>query len=321
MALIPFTEEQYEDIAKSRITSQFQDKTVVNKYIELLIDAFEDLQVVFKDLLQKRSIDEATGKQLDIIGEIVGQPREFIAVDLYSFFGFQGAPNAAAMGELGSLLGGQFYSVGDPLGGNILLDDPTYRLFIKAKILKNTTASTPEQFISFINFIFGTTQTFLSEGQAEYTVYFGRELSNFELTLLNYVSYSQGYPSRLIPKTVGVRINFGTFIAGDYFGFEGAPGAKGFGDLSGTYGYGLGYGLSYGDSNFGLGIPEWNPDYGGDNSYGELVVGSGSEFNGVEEYDSDTTFDSNVTISTIFHNSTPTYPEAGSVGGYFASLI
>lgn len=292
--LIPFSEQAYEEVAKTRITSQFIDKPIINKHIELLIDQFEELQTVFQDLLQKRSIDEATGKQLDIIGEIVGQPREFIATDLFSFFGFQGAPSAAAMGELGSILGGQWYGFGEPLGGNVLLDDPTYRLFIKAKILKNTTASTPEQFLSFINFIFGTTQTFLSEGQAEYTVFFGRELSSFEIALLNYVSYSQGYPSRLIPKTVGVKINFGTFIAGDYFGFEGAPGAQGFGDLTGTYGYGLGYGLSYGDSNFGLGTPTWEPS-----------------FDGEEEYDGEITFDS-----------APTYPDpTGAVGGYFASLL
>ena len=79
---------------------------------------------------------------------------------------------------------------------------------------------------------------------------FGRILTAFERALLNYVSTSQGYPSRLVPKTVGVRINYGEFDGGNYFGFQGAPGAKGFGEFTGTYGYGLGYGLEYGDSDF-----------------------------------------------------------------------
>src|SRR4030067_968172 len=202
MALVPFTEQQYLTEARDRITQQFVDKDIIDRYLQLLLDQQESIQQVFKDLLQKRSIDEATGATLDIIEEIVGQQRELISV-------------------------------------------------------------------AFVNFLFGTSTTaIIAEGDAEYTVLFGRELSAFEQVLLNYVSNSQGYPSRLIPKTVGVRINFGYFLDDNYFGFQGAPGAKGFGDIveltdavenaderlsldfendeykawSTTYGYGVSYG-------------------------------------------------------------------------------
>src|SRR4030067_581042 len=234
MALVPFTEQQYLTEARDRITQQFVDKDIIDRYLQLLLDQQESIQQVFKDLLQKRSIDEATGATLDIIGEIVGQPRELISADLFNFFGFAGALKADTFGDFGNpTVGSKFYNFGTPLGGNVLLDDETYRIFIKAKILKNTTASTPEEFITFINFLFGTATTvILAEGNAEYTILFGRELSTFEQVLLNYVSNSQGFPSRLIPKTVGVRINFGYFLDDNYFGFQGAPGAKGFGDLT-----------------------------------------------------------------------------------------
>jgi len=252
MALVPFTEQQYLAEARDRITQQFVNKDIIDRYLQLLIDQQDSIQTVFKDLIQKRSIDEATGATLDIIGEIVGQPRELISADLFNFFGFQGALKADTFGDFGiPTTGSKFYDFGQPLGGNVLLDDETYRLFIKAKILKNRTASTPEEFLAFVNFLFGTTTTaIITEGEAEYTVLFGRELSTFEQVLLNYVSTSQGYPSRLIPKTVGVRINFGWFLAGNYFGFQGAPGALGFGEFVGTFGYGLGYGVGYGDSDF-----------------------------------------------------------------------
>lgn len=253
MAIVPFTEAQYLEEARSRKTEQFsKDNTVFDKYLQLLIDQQESIQQVFKDLIQKRSIDEATGATLDIIGEIVGQPRELISADLFDYFGFQGALKADTFGDFDQpTIGSRFYDFGTPLGGNVLLDDETYRLFIKAKILKNRTASTPEEFLAFVNFLFGTeTTAIISEGNAEYTVLFGRELSTFEQVLLNYVSTSQGYPSRLIPKTVGVRINFGWFLAGNYFGFQGATGALGFGEFTGTFGWGLGYGLGYGDSDF-----------------------------------------------------------------------
>lgn len=252
MALVPVVTLDHLQIARDRVTQQFKDKGVIDKLLQLLIDEQEELEDLFKALLQQRSIDEAVGAQLDIIGEIVGQPRELISVDLFDFFGFQGALKAGSMGDVNNpAVGARWYNFGDPLGGNVTLDDDTYRLFIKAKILKNTTASTPEEFLSFVNFLFGTpVSALISEGNAEFTVLFGRELTDFEKVLLNYVSTSQGYPSRLIPKTVGVRVNFGEFQAGNYFGFQGAPGAKGFGELSGDYGYGLGYGLNYGQSNY-----------------------------------------------------------------------
>ena len=252
MALVPVNSVDYLSEARQRITSQFEDKVVVDKYLQLLIDGQAEIQQMFADLIQKRSIDEAEGATLDIIGEIVGQPRELISADLFNFFGFQGALKADTFGDLeNSVVGSKFYNLNDPLGGNVLFDDETYRLFIKTKILKNRTASTPEEFLSFVNFLFGTdTTAILSEGQAEYTILFGRVLSPFEQTLLNYVSTAQGYPSRLIPKTVGVRVNYGYFESGNYFGFQGAPGAKGFGDDPRTFdgGYGSVYGQAYGES-------------------------------------------------------------------------
>lgn len=252
MAIVEFISEDYLEEARGNITQQFVDKKTIDLYLQLLLKQQEAIQQVFKDLLQKRSIDEATGAQLDIIGEIVGQPRELISVDLFDFFGFQGALKAGSYGDINNpTVGSRWYDFGQPVGGNVLLDDNTYRLFIKAKILKNTTASTPEDFIAFMNFMFGTTSTlYVAEGDASYTILFGRQLSDFEQVLLNYVSTSQGYPSRLIPKTVGVRINFGWFLNENYFGFQGAPGAKGFGEFAGTFGWGLGYGIGYGDSDF-----------------------------------------------------------------------
>lgn len=292
MATVPFDTIDYLDEARDRVTSQLTDKQVFDKYLELIIQEQLEIQGVFKDLLQKRSIDEAGGKQLDLIGEIVGQPRELISADLFTFFGFQGALKADTFGDFGNpQAGSKFYDFGTPLGGNVLLDDPTYRLFIKAKILKNTTASTPEEIISFVNFLFGTTQTAIFEGQAEYTIMFGRELSSFEQVLLNYVTNSQGYPSRLVPKTVGVRINFGFFESNNYFGFQGVPGARGFGEYNAPMGYGAFYGFSYGGTD-------------GTNTDGF--------YDGTAEYD-----------GTYLHNGELLYliADPSPLGGVFASLF
>lgn len=253
MAVNEFQTAPYLETARERVTYQFTDKLVFDKYLQLLIKGQIELQEVLKELMQLRSIDTAEGEQLNVIGRIVGQPRELLEADLYEYFGLQGATNAQSFGELGNVsIGGLFYNYGTPLGGNVLLDDATYRKFIKAKIFKNVTASTPEEFITVVNTIFDLPMSISSEGDAQVTLMFGRILTAFEKALLNYVSTSQGYPSRLIPKTVGVRINYGEFDGESYFGFQGAPGAKGFGEFTGTYGYGLGYGLEYGNSDFEL---------------------------------------------------------------------
>lgn len=254
MALNEFEIAPYLETARERVTEQFKlenGAVIFDKYLQILIEGNVEIQEAIKQVMQMRSLESAVGVQLDNIGEIVGQPRELLEADLYEYFGFQGADNAQSMGTLGNTsVGGLFYNFGTPLGGNVLLDDETYRKFIRAKIFKNITSSTPEEFIRVVNYIFDLPISITSEGDAQVTMMFGRLLTPFEKALLNYVSYSAGYPSRLIPKTVGVRINYGEFQAGDYFGFQGAPGAKGFGEIDGTVGYGLGYGLNYGESDY-----------------------------------------------------------------------
>lgn len=252
MANIPLEEIEYLEIARSRVTEQFKDKEVFDKFLQLLIHSQEELQEVYIGLLQLRDLDSAEGEQLNVIGRIVGQDRVLVNADLYTFFGFQGALKAGSFGETGNnLVGSRFLDFGSPMGGNITLDDETYRLFIRAKIYKNTTSSTPEQFIQVINLIFGVTGTFLSEnGNANATVFISRPLTDIEKGLLQYINSTDGYPSRLIPKTVGVGIGFGEYQVENFFGFEGVPGAKGFGEINGTVGYGLGYGLNYGQSDY-----------------------------------------------------------------------
>lgn len=247
----PFEIEQYLEVARSRVTEQFKDKEVFDKYLQLLIGGKIELQEVFRQLMQERSIDTATGAQLDIIGEIVGQPREFIDTSLLTYFAYLGYPEAESFGDLdNSGVGGFYRGLNDPIAGNTLLNDEQYRLFIKAKIIKNSTNATPNQLLEFINFVFDSPQNqLIEEGAAAYTLLVGKQLSTFETVLLTYVSYSSGYPSRFVPKPIGVRVNYGSYVAGDTFAFQGVAGAKGYGDLTSIAtlgGYGKTYGLFYG---------------------------------------------------------------------------
>ena len=232
--ITPYDTIQFLDEARERITHQFQDKDIVDRYLQLLTYQQQEIEQVFKDLIQLRSIDTAFGEQLDFIGRIVGQPRELIDTDLIPYFAFNGYPDAQSFGDLtdGSA-GGFYYSFGSPLAGATLLNDTQYRLFIKAKIIKNVTAATPEEFLNFISFVFGVdTNSLIAEGGAEFTILIGKELNSFERLLLTYSSTSDGYTAPFVPKPAGVRINFGQFNSENYFGYQGSPNAKGFGDLN-----------------------------------------------------------------------------------------
>lgn len=242
---------EYLDEARERYTEVFKNKPMFDRFVRLMLENSVDIQLALKDLMQKRSIDTAVGAQLDILGDIVGQPRELIGADLLSYFGFLGSLRADSLGDRNSpTLGGTFYDLGSPLSGNLLLSDEQYRLFIKAKIIRNTTDATPNQLLEFVNFLFRAPGAIIAEGDAAFTLLFGRELTQFERVALTYVSTSQGFQTRLIPKPTGVRVTFGEFDTENVFAFQGVPNAKGFSELSGTFGYGLGYGMGYGDSDF-----------------------------------------------------------------------
>lgn len=201
MATNEFIEVDYLEEARSRVTEQFKEKPIFDKYLELLIGGKIELQQVFKDLMQKRSLDTAEGAQLDQIGEIVGQGRTLVNV--------QTMP-----------------------AQTIVLDDDAYRIFIRSKIAKNITRATPEDIMANANLIFNTTGSSIQdEGDAAYTLYIGKLLSPLEQSLLNYVIQEDGYITRLIPKPAGVRVNYGNFPADNYFGYQGALNVKGYGDL------------------------------------------------------------------------------------------
>lgn len=245
--LVPFNEQNFLEDARGKVTEQFVGKEVIDRYLRLMLQELSNAQGVIKDLLQKRSIDEASGWQLDVIGRIVGQPRTLINLDVYKFFAFIGYPNGETYGDAyDPSVGGTFYTAGAPVGGNYTLEDNVYRIFIKSKILKNQTAVTPEELITFLKFLFGEEIViYLKEGVASIVIFFGRPLSSLEINLLNNINYELGYPSRLIPKPVGVGVEYAYFKAPKFFAFKGVPNAKGFKDANAASGWGEDWDINY----------------------------------------------------------------------------
>lgn len=230
MALVPFKFNNFLSESEDLITTQFEGKDVFNRYLRLLKIESQRILGVARDLMQKRDIDSATGAQLDIIGDIVGQPRTIVNADLFPFFGFQGNVAANSFGTVfKETVGGYWYSLGQKIGGDVTLSDDVYRMIIKAKIIKNNACGTNEDYIKFGNFVLNTPVSFETDedGNAGAVVLIGRRITMFEKALMAYVFEGLDYDFTYTPKPLGVGIEVGNFDGSGTLGFLGTPGAKG----------------------------------------------------------------------------------------------
>ncbi len=231
-----FQEIDYLTEARTRVTDQFKNKPNFDKYLDLLIRGSTELQLTVKQLQQLRTVDTATGVQLDNIGEIVGIPRGLVSAELFYYFGFRDedgiVPNPQA-GKYGSTtdssVGSPWYSLNAPLGVSRAPSDDEYRLIIKAKIVKNRTLARPEDVIAAYKFLFSTGQVIIDEySPAKVRIGIGKILSTVEKGLLFNL---QGSGS-LLPKTTGVSYQYQEYQATRVFALAGFPGALGPGDLN-----------------------------------------------------------------------------------------
>lgn len=231
--LIPFVKEEYLEQARSRVTLAFEDKPVFDKFLQLICNESSNIQDLLKQLKQLRTLEEATGQQLDIVGAIVGQSRVIIGVDLLDYFGMEGHIKAMSFGDVNNTsVGGPFFDLGYEGEDSIVLPDDLYRIMIKARILKNTTRATPEDLMTFMNFVFNAKNSLAVEGGGHVLAYIGRRLSQQEVIILEYIDRSGQYDTTLFPKPLGVNIEFGAFDGDKVFGFQGISFAKGIGDIN-----------------------------------------------------------------------------------------
>ncbi|ATI16073.1 hypothetical protein Y35_GM000100 [Pseudomonas phage YS35] len=230
MAVNQFDREDYLEVARERVTEQFKEKPIFDRFLQVLLSGKFDIQNALEDLQTLRSLDTATGKQLDIIGDIVGRPRGLVYQDIFNYFGFAGTERAGSFGSLSDpTVGAPWYSVGAPTGNAREPSDEEYRMILKAKIIKNRTNSTPEQVIEAYKFVFGVPEVFLEEyAPAAVRVGIGKILTNVERSLL----FDLGGAGALLPKTIGVNYTHTEFQAGRVFATEGFPGGQGVGDLN-----------------------------------------------------------------------------------------
>ncbi len=212
-------------LAESRLATQFRESANLIAYIKALLVESNTLEQVFQDLLDKRWIDTAEGINLDIVGSIVGQSRILVDATILSYFGFATAIGAQSFGTvLDPGIGGRFRSVEESVTGNRELTDEEYRVFIKARVIKNSIIPTIQETTSFFKFLFDVAQVIVLDGTMNYTVQIGRLLTaNEKAFLIN---------TDLVPKVAAVGVSYQEYEYDNAFGFEGVPSSLGFGSVN-----------------------------------------------------------------------------------------
>ena len=137
--------------AENILIGQYVDSVNLQKYISIFMEEFDELHANGIKALTQRTLENATGYSLEVIGDIVGQPRGTKLEIDGLFFGFENSIGSGTFGSDGNPSTGEvFRSEGDNLYKTVIWSDEEYRKFIKARIIKNTKALTVNTYIEII---------------------------------------------------------------------------------------------------------------------------------------------------------------------------
>lgn len=215
-------------VGRSRVATQYTESRKFLAFIRALLASSVELEGVLQKVAEQVDIDLAEGVNLDVIGEIVGISRIIPASVQLAFFGFQDNAAALNFGEEGSLgVGARFFDEGEPYLATSVLNDPEFRLLIRAKIVKNHALGTNEDVIAGMAYLFGggmAIQVAVEDiGGMAIQVAVGRTLTYLEKVLISNLD--------ILPRPSGVRISQRvTYNTTNYFGFDGQISALSFGE-------------------------------------------------------------------------------------------
>ncbi len=209
----------HSDLAISRLAVQFKESENLIGYIRALVAEGDELETVFQQLLNERSISTAVGVQLDILGELVGQSRSVIDGAFVKYFGFANNPNGDGFNTE------PYWDGQAPLITTGFLTDDQYRNYIRAKAFTNHATGVHEDFVAVFKLLFGEDTKVMTEnlGNANARIYIGHDFTAEDELLIR-----SSKKNKILPRAAGVGVEYVKFPAGGPFGFSANPLAGGF---------------------------------------------------------------------------------------------
>lgn len=206
-------DQDHADIAWGNFLAQYGDSPRLESVVKALYAPLSHKQM--KALYDDRWLDTAVGKQLDGIGEIVGQSRDIDDALYVQFFGFDGQPDVMGFGK--SRLRRQHEPA---VAGSTRLLDTEYRKILYWKIGLNNGHGTSPEIAASVKAIFDASVVRVRDmGNAKLGVWFNSTPATNPALLVN--------PTRWVPAMAGVGVDllantdekpFG-FISQGLFGF------------------------------------------------------------------------------------------------------
>ena len=212
------------------LIKQYWEKPRALAEIQLKADTWDKARAFLASLDDAFDLDLAVGKQLDVLGRIVGIPREVPDVVAKTYFGFSSNPDSLGFADRfnAQRIGGPFFDRFSNPFTALQLNDNDYRFFIRVKAALNWASAyvSSDERISIQDVILSA-----FNGRA-YVV------DNLDMTLTLYVSPVVSLERlrlirqlNLLPKPPGVRYNVVIQAEpGATFGFSNNPSPRGFAD-------------------------------------------------------------------------------------------
>lgn len=220
-------ELEYKEIALSRLTDRHRDDPVFLALLDTLVEMKVRRQEQYISIAETfLDIDKSSGKNLDVIGELIGERRYLVNFIDKSYFGFIGARLAEGYDI------GYWYSLYKNKYGTLrTLTDEEYRRVLKARVIKNSSGNSREDLLKVLNILSNNNNTLVEEGLNNTAI--GLEVEDLDGLASYYISKYKS-DNNIIPVPLGRRLNVKySEVSIKLFGFDGA-------EFVDNYGFGEG---------------------------------------------------------------------------------
>lgn len=193
-------EQDYKTTALSRLTDRHRSDETFLAILDTLIELKEERQREYLSLAENfLDIDKSTGKNLDVIGKLIGEERTLVNFIDRSYFGFLGA----RLSESYDI--GYWYSLYKNKYGTLrTLTDEEYRRVLKARVVKNSSDSSRNSFLELLNILSNNKSSTVTEGLDNTAI--SVEVEDHDGLVSYYLSKYKN-DRNLIPVPLGRRLN------------------------------------------------------------------------------------------------------------------